>query len=230
MKPVQLPYVILPLEFITLLKRNLSVVSSADQIFDILRLNKALYHVLENSFKDLDDGRGLPKTMMALGWHNFRNRVASLYIYKAIYGQYPAKTDLHLVSDLIEFETKFRDQSVQSHSRTFMLAFYLKLAQIHIQQIENNKFLEMNFPTDQILGMLKVSQGRSDKADFLILLTMHLLTNLGEKTLAHSLIAGKNFNQVYELMTPESRKLLHDSLLSYCASIGESENFLYEKV
>lgn len=230
MKPVELPFINLPLEFITLLKRNLSVVSSADQIFDVLRPNKALYNMLESSFKDLDDGRGLSKTMMALGWHNFRNRVASLYIYKAIYGQYPAKTDLSLVSDLIEFENKFRDQSVQSHSRTFLLAFYLKLAQIHIQQKENNKFLEMNFPHDQILAMLKVSQGRSDKADFLILLTMHLLTGLGEKTLAHSLIAGKNFNQVYEQLTAESRRLLHDNLLSYCASIGESDNFLYEKV
>lgn len=230
MTSLHLPFVKLPEEFVTLLKRNMSAVASPEQVFDLLRPNKALYQLLETSFKELDDGRGLPKTMMALGWHNFRNRMASLYIYKTIYGSYPSRSDLTLVEDLILFESKFREQDVHSHSRTFLLGFYLKLAQLQIQKKENNKFLDLNFPTDQVLAMLKVSQGRSAKSDWLILMTAHLLTALGEKTMAHALISGKSFNEIYQRMDISSRRLLHQNLLAYSASVQEPDNFLYEKV
>lgn len=229
MQKFQLPHVILPAEFVTLLKANLPTVSSSSQVFDIIRPNQALYSVLEKGFQEFNDGRGLEKTMMALGWSNFRDRMASLYIHKAIFGNYPNKTSMELIEDIKELENRFMDNSVQSFSRIFLLGFYLRMANMQIQKRENNQFLEIKVP-EEIAPILKISQARSEKIDWLILIIMHLLYGLGEKLLINALASGKPFEELYELLTPDQRKLMLDNLLAYGTSIGEPDFFLYEKI
>lgn len=225
-----LPYVILPEEFITLLKSNLSTVTTPSPVFDHIRPNRALYELLDAAFDDLDDGRGLEKTMIALGWHNFRNRMASLYISKAIYGKFPNKTDLSLVEDLISFENNFSGSGVQSNSRIFMLAFYFKLAQLKLQKNSDQSQLDLNLPYQQLARVLKLSQGRSEKTDWLILISLHFLQGLGETGFTHSIISGQSFDEIYQFLSPQYRKLMHDNLLTYSASTGEGDMFLFEKV
>lgn len=229
MQKIQLPHVILPAEFITLLKANLPTVSSPDQIFTDIRKNQALYSVLENGFQEFNDGRGLEKTMIALGWSNFRDRMASLYIHKAVFGNYPDKTSMELVEDIKQLESRFMDNSVQSYSRIFLLGFYLRLANIQIQKRENNQFLEFKIP-DEVAPMLKISQARSEKIDWLILIIMHFLHFLGEKIVINALASGKNFEELYSHLSPESRKSMMDNLLAYGLSIQEPDLFLYEKI
>ena len=159
------PFVNLPQEFVTLLKSNLSVTNSAAPIFEILRTNPALISILDNAFKEFNDGRGLEKVMTALGWANFRERVASVYIYKSIYGNFPSKTDMELVEDIKLLENRFTDHSVNSYSRLFLLGFYIRLANLEIQNREDNKFLEIKIP-NEIGSLLKLSQGRSQRADW----------------------------------------------------------------
>lgn len=229
MQKFNLPYVNLPSEFITLLKSNLSVTTSPAPIFDVIRPNKALYLTLEKAFQEFDDGRGLEKTMMALGWSNFRDRTASVYISKFIYGDFPQKTSMDLVEDIKVLEQKYLDHGVHSFSRLFLLGFYLRLANIQIQRREHNHYLEIKVP-DEVGPILRLSQGRSEKIDWLILIVMHLLNAFGDKMLTNSLIAGKKFEEMYQLMSPEARKTMSDNLLAYGASIREQEVFLYEKI
>jgi len=229
MHKIQLPHVILPNEFLILLKINVSLSSASEPIFEVIRPNKALFLVLEKAFKEFDDGRGLEKTMVALGWANFRDRMASLYVYKSIYGNYPIKTSMELVEDLKLLELRFSNHSVTSLSRLFMLGFYLKLANIETQRKENNKYIDIKIP-DELGPFLKFSQGRTEKIDWLILITMHLLNGLGEKLLMNALVSGKKFSEIYNLMTPENRKDMMENLLAYGASIGEQDIFLYEKI
>ncbi len=230
MKELRLIYVKLPQEFVTLLKSNLSGQVEPSAVFNILRPNKALYSMLEKSFKHLDDGRGLEKTMLAQGWNNFRNRVASLYVSKAIYGHYPLKTDMSLVEDLIQFEQEFQGHGVQSNSRIFLLGFYLKLAQLNLQQVEGNRFFEIEISKSSVLKALKLTQGRSQRLDLLILTLSHLVQGLGEKTLTNAVVQGKSFSDIYDSMADRDRKLMHDNLLAYGSSIAEDDIFLYEKV
>lgn len=230
MKKLHLPFVNLPNEFITLLKSNLVINTSPAPIFDVIRPNRALMTILEKAFSEFDDGRGVEKVMLALGWSNFRERMASIYIYKAIYGNYPTKTDMGLVDELKLQEAKFLDHGVHSHSRFFLLAFYMQLAQIKLQEKENNRFLELKIPVDTILSILKLSQGRSERIDWLVLITMHLSHALTEKLVIHSLAGGKKFNDLYEMMSPDSKSNMHENLLAYGASIKEPELFLYEKI
>lgn len=229
MQKLHLPYVTLPTEFITLLKTNLSVTTSPAPIFDVIRPNHALYMVLERAFKEFDDGRGLEKTMMALGWSNFRDRVASVYVAKSIYGDYPAATSMELVEDILALEHKYIDHGVHSFSRLFLLGFYLKLANIQTQRRENNQFLEVRIP-DDIAPILRLSQGRSEKIDWLLLIITHLVNSLGSKMLTNALLSGKKFEDLYELMSVDARQMMSNNLLAYGASIREPDMFLYEKI
>ena len=229
MQKLHLPHVILPAEFVTLLKSNLSVTTSPAPIFDVIRPNQAIYLTLEKAFKEFDDGRGLEKTMIALGWANFRDRMASVYIYKAIHSEYPKSTSMDLVEDIKQMEARFTNHTVTSLSRLFLLGFYLRLANLQIQRRENNKFIEIKIP-EEIGAFLKLSQGRSEKIDWLILITMHLLNGLGDKLLMNALMQGKKFEELYELMSPENKRIMLENLLAYGASIQEHDVFLYDKI
>lgn len=224
-----LPFVNMPAEYVTLLKSNLSVTTSASPIFDSLRSNRALMMILETAFKEFDDGRGVEKVMLALGWANFRDRMASLFVYKMIYGDYPSKTDMELVEDIKFLESQYSDHAVHSFSRLFLLGFYLKLANIQIRERENNQFLEIKIP-HEIGTILKLSQGRSERIDWLILILTHLYHFLGEKLLVNNLISGKKFDEIYALLPKDARELMHQNLLAYGASINEPDVFLYDKI
>jgi hypothetical protein len=229
MKAIRFPYIRMPEEFLTLLKSNISVSTSPTPVFDIIRPNRGLSLILENSFKDLDDGRGIEKTMLGLGWPNFRERMASLYIYKSIYGNFPQKTQMDLVEEIKNLENKFQDFSVHGVSRLFLLGFYLKLANIDIQNKENNQFLEIKIP-DEIGPILRMSQGKTERIDWLILITFHLYHALGEKLLTNGLASGKKFEELYHVMPQEKREEMLANLMSYGASIQEPDIFLYEKI
>ena len=229
MKPIRFPYIKLPEEFLTLLKGNIAVSSSLTPVFDVIRPNRGLFLILEKAFHDLDDGRGLEKTMLGLGWPNFRERMASLYVYKSIYGNFPHITRLEQIADIKKLENRFQDHSTHGASRLFMLGFYLKLANIDIQNRENNQFLEIVIP-EEIGPILKLSPGKTERIDWLILITTHLYQALGEKLLVNSLSSGKKFDDLYHLMAADKREEMLSNLMAYGASIKEHDVFLYEKI
>jgi hypothetical protein len=205
------------------------VTSSPAPVFDVIKPNKALTSILEKAFKEFDDGRGVEKVMLALGWQNFRERMASIYVYKLIYGDYPGHTNMELVEDVKTFESRFMDHSVHGYSRLFLLGFYLKLANSEIQRREDNQFMEIKIP-DEVQSFLKLSQGRSEKIDWLILILAHLNLGLGEKLLMNGLISGKTFDELYQMLSKEVQEQMHQNLLAYGASIQEPDIFLYEKI
>lgn len=223
------PFVNLPTEFVTLLRSNLSVSNSTEPIFNIINSNRALYSILETAFKEFNDGRGLEKVMTALGWTSFRDRMASVYLSKSIYGDFPTRTNLDLIEDIKLIENRFSGHSVNGFSRIFLLGFYLKLANLEIQTKQDNKFLEIILPAE-IEPLLKISPVRSERIDWLILILFHLNAALGEGLLTKHLIAGKKFEDLYALMSKEDQEQMGQNLMAYSASIQEAEVFLYEKV
>ena len=140
MAKVNFPFVNLPNEFISLLKKNASYISYPSDVVSFLAPNKAIINILESAFSEFEDKRGLEKICLALGWLGFRDRFASIYVYKTVYGDFPKKSNLALIEDVKNFETRFESHSVNSSSRLFLLAFYLKLANFEIQSQEDNQF------------------------------------------------------------------------------------------
>jgi hypothetical protein len=231
MATLHLPFVKMPQEFITLLKSNLSVTpSSPAPIFDVIRPNPALYRVLEVAFAEFDDGRGIEKLMLALGWPNFRDRMASVFIYKSLFGDYPSKTSMELIEDLKQIEQDFSDHSVHGYSRIFMLGFYFKLANFKIRsRPEFAKNQEINIDPG-IPSILKLSQGRTEKLDWLYLIVIHLVQALGHEKVKKAIGEGRKLEELYAELEREQREQMLHNLLAYGASINEPDIFLYEKV
>ncbi len=229
MDKVAFPYVNLPKEFTALLKKNTSQLIHPSDVMVHLRSQKALFNVLEHAFSEFDEGHGLEKIFLALGWSSFRDRLASVYVYKTIYGDFPKKTNLTLIEEMKLFEARFLAHSVNSSSRVFLLSLYLKMANLELQTIENNQFFELKIPSE-VDQLLNLSQVKSDKIDWLILIVYHLQLGIGEKMLTNCLINGKNFIEIYELLSKNDKELMSRNLLAYGASIEDSELFLFEKV
>lgn len=229
MQKLVLPYVVLPEEFVALLRSNLSGVTSATPVIDVLKKNRALFAVLEKAFGEFSDGRGLEKTLLALGWSNFRDRMAGVYVYKAIHGYFPRQTTMGLANEAIELEQRFAGHCVHGYSRSFLLGFYLILANLTIQKRESNRYLEIKIP-ESVSALLRLSQGRSEKVDWLVLVGWHLLAALGDKLVLQSVAAGKTIEDLYPLMGKDERRWMLENLLSYGASIGEDDFFLFEKI
>ena len=229
MQILKLPYVKLPAEFVTLLKSNISISNSAAPVFDILKTNKSIYLILQNAFKEFDDGRGIEKILLALGWENFRERMASMYMFRELHGQYPASTNMELVDDIRKLEAQFSSHTVHTFSRLFLLGFYLKMADIQESKKENPGTLELKIPFE-IASLLKLSQGRTERTDWLILSLWHFTSALGDKAVMGALVDGKKFDDIYRMLTPRAREKMSDNLLAYGASINEEDIFLYEKI
>ena len=185
--------------------------------------------ILERSFKEFDDGRGVEKVMVSLGWAHFRDRFASLYIFKSIYGHFPQKTDMSLVEDIKNLETLYSDFSIQSFSRLFLLGFYLSLANIEVRHKEGQSNVPLDLPIE-VLDVMRLSQVRSERIDWLILMIWHYISYMGKSQLMQKLMTGASFSDLYQALQPEQQLHLTQNLLTYGASILEDEVFFYEKV
>jgi hypothetical protein len=225
----QLPHIIMPKELVTLLRTSLAVTSSPGPVFEHLRGNRGLMMLLERAFQEFDDGRGVEKVMIALGWSHFRDRFASLYIFKSIYGHFPQKTDMSLVEDIKNIETLYSDFSIQSYSRLFLLGLYLSLANIEVRHKEGQLNVPLQLPIE-VLDVMRLSQVRSERIDWLILMVWHFISYLGKQQLIARLSSGASFSELYKEISPEEQLHFTQNLLTYGASVQEDEVFFYERV
>ncbi len=225
----QLPHILMPNELVTLLRTSLAVTNSPGPVFEHIRPNRGLMMLLERAFKEFDDGRGVEKVMIALGWSHFRDRFASLYIFKLIYGHFPQRTDMGLVEDIKNIETLYGDFAIQSYSRLFLLGLYLSMANIEVRHKEGQLNVPLQLPIE-ILEVMRLSQGRSERIDWLILMVWHFITYMGKAQLMSRLSSGATFSELYKEITSEQQLHLTQNLLTYGASVQEDEVFFYERV
>jgi len=229
MSRIKLPYISLPHEFLILLKANFSTAPTPTSIIEVIKDNRAIYKIFEMSLAEFSDGQNLEKAINVLGWSNFKERIASIFLHKEIYGDYSFKTHMHLIEEIKVFETRFRDHSVTSFSRLFLLGFYLKLANMELLLLEDTAHIDLQFGSD-IDTIINLSQGRSEKIDWLLLIVFHLNFFLGHEQLSHRLKQGLSFEQIYHLVSPNDQLIMSQNLLAYGASIKETDFFLFEKV
>jgi hypothetical protein len=222
-----LPFLILPEEFIHLLKSN--HITALPSIIDTIHANKALCHILEGAFKEFNTQKGVEGILNSLGIENFRDRVASIYIYKSIYGTYPNQTNLDLVEGIKNFEGRFQNYSIHGHGRLFLLGFYLELANLKIQHELGERAQELSIP-NSIEECLKLSQGRSHLIDLQILLLTHFSLALGEQEVLERLKRKEGFDIFYQHLSSGARDQMAKNMLAYGASIQAPDIFLYEKV
>jgi hypothetical protein len=223
---LNLPALVLPQEFVHLLKSP----SAATAAQDMLRVSNGLTMVMERAFREFDEHRtGLTKVATALGWANFRERMASVYVFKALHGSFPDKTDMELVADIHEFENRFSEKSVAGNSRLFLLGFYLRLLNTYLAMRADGGGEGVLIPAS-VERILNLRQVRTDKADWLVLLCWHLDIYLGTDELVRLISAGVKWEELFRRLSDPQRFQLISNLLSYGASIQEEDPFLYERI
>jgi hypothetical protein len=94
---------------------------------------------------------------------------------------------------------------------------------------EDRAHIDLQFGSD-IDTIINLSQGRSEKIDWLLLIVFHLNFYLGHEQLSHCLKQGLSFDQIYHLVSPNDQLIMSQNLLAYGASIKETDFFLFEKV
>jgi hypothetical protein len=229
MDKLQLPHLILPAELLTLLKLNLATSIAPETILQTISANPALLLLLERTMAEFHGGRSLENALTALGWPGFRDRLASIYVYKAIHGIYPALTYLDLIDEVRDLEVRFGAYGTSGNSRVFLLGLYLKLSNLKLLREAAGKFLELRIPLE-LDGLLKRTQGRSEKLDWLLLIVTHLHEGLGEAVLSKALATGEPLDAIYPRLSPEDRERMFKNLLSYGASIREPDMFLDDRI
>jgi hypothetical protein len=136
---------------------------------------------------------------------------------------------MELVDDIKKTESTYMDHGVYGHCRLFLLGFYVRLANIQNHARLDNEFTEIKI-SEQLHTLLNLSEGRTKKIDWLVLILMHLTQSLGEEKLMILIKSGQKFNEIYELMSIDERENMLTNCLAYGASINEPDFFLYEKV
>jgi hypothetical protein len=225
---VELPTLILPREFLGLLKY--SNPSDMEKFLgQVMQSSPALHLAVLNAFSEFNEHHiSIDKVAINLGWDNFRNRLASFYILKAMTGLFPGKTDLNTLDEIIAFETRFKEKTQINNGRLFMFGFYLKMVSYHyLSQDSLSSGMHFGPAFEDYFSFITM---KVEKIDWLLILLWHLDQGLGRDKLMQSLAAQKNWYDLYALLDFEQRKSMVFNLLSYGASIGEDDPFVYERV
>lgn len=228
---IHLPAIVLPTELIDLLKDPSAATTGLDSpVSRMLRKRPATSLILSRAFAEFDEHKvGLEKIFVTLGWAHFRDRMSSVYFFKALHGSFPEKTDMDLVDEVKHFETRFQDRGISGQSRLFLLGSYLKFYNIYLSHRgdESAAKVDVPFSVDRVLSH---SQIRSDRPDWLILICWHFDAYLQTSPLVTALKGGATYQSLFGQLTKAQQQQMISNLLSYGASIQESDPFLFERI
>ena len=228
---IHLPAIVMPTELITLLKEPNAAMTGLDSPFSrMARKSPGTVLILERALTEFNEHNiGLEKIFVTLGWSHFRDRMTSVYLFKALNGAFPDKTDMDIVDEVKSFETRYRDKGITGQSRLFLLGLYLKFYNIYLSQREDGASGGVSVPinVDRILG---VSQVRTDRPDWLILVCWHFEAYFQVTPLLEMLKHGATYQTLFAQLTKGQQQQMISNLLSYGASIQESDPFLFERI
>ncbi|MBF0297960.1 MAG: hypothetical protein HQK51_04530 [Oligoflexia bacterium] len=254
---IKLPSVLLPPEFSKLLQFNLhqfDKMDGLDSIYDKIDLSIHTKIIIEKFFQHITGKRGVHNFLRYLGWINFRDRFGSVYLYFMLYDRYPEVTDTELVKDILDLENKLAKYSVDGHSRSFLLFYYLKMASIHIlknkifdqEQSETEKISEQITESfiipDEIYQLLDYSEIKTWYIDWVVLILWHFNSYLGKDKMRELLFKKDstdskeskdfggdkikfNYQNFYSILTGDQKKEFASNMLAYGHSIGVKDIF-----
>jgi hypothetical protein len=219
----------LPKNFSFLCRVNMSETQSRSLVDKYVVRDPFTLNVLENALKNKNDQRGIEQILMSLSWLNLRDRLASLFVGKVFYGVYPNSIQMDLIEDVKEVENRFVDFQLDGYSRTFLLGTFIKFHNLQSLSFDSlgDHQIEIHPQTTEILKLAKI---KIEKIDYVILFIHHLLSLIDFEEIKKLILEKFSFQQIYEALSLNERKMIHDNFLAYSTSINEFDFFLYDKV
>lgn len=217
----------LPYQFTSLLRGNMQVGgNSLDNIRVFINSQRSMVVLINLIFQDLGKKLEIGSIIKAVGWTGFRDRITNAYVDYALTGEFPSKPNIHNISSIIDLEEDVKPYTVAGFSRGYLLGFYLRMAQIQMEQTGK----DFSIVTDELIKILKLSKIKIVKVDWLLLSLYHLEGYLGRDLLLSEIDKGVRFEKLYEKLTEDQMSVMMGNLLSYGYSIGDHEIFYSKTV
>lgn len=191
---------------------------------------KGLYELVRKNFTDIDPYGAADKLVKSLGWSGFRDRLAAIYLNYMWRGSYGESNDLRTVQEILSLEQFLSTNTVQNYSRSFLLGFYLKSAELSGLIIPDDFQLKSLVSDEELKGMLKAMGSRVIKIDWLILQLLHFRSYLGFSKLVQMLNRACSYAELYGELSMDQREEMAKNMLAYGASIEEINIFIERPV
>jgi hypothetical protein len=211
-----LSYAKLPDSFCMLLRAEGHGKNSMDDVFDRCYQTDIPFRALFNRlFPEILKMKVKPER---LGRAAIKEKLAASYMEK-----YRSIDSLDQIKRL---EQTFSDFTVDGHSRSFLLGFYLKMSILSNNpghdQVSHEILTEL---TTLLPPYLKLTRAKVWRIDFIALSLWHYHNFLGSDQLSELLKRGISHADIFRKLKIEERELLAANLLTYGMSIGETESF-----
>ncbi len=218
-KSLNLPFVQMPDYYTRLLVANIQNNTATNTNLEMYFADHPhLSALIKKIFKDIDAEGFIGKILLINGFTGIRNRLASAFIEHASTGIFPEQVNQNLIKEALQLEHNWRHFTPQGFSRGFLLGFYLKMASV------SNR-ISANLIQDRHLEYMKLSQGKSQRIDWLMLSVLHFDYFLGPERYMSCIKAQMNFDAIYATLSEEEKRVMCLNMLAYGSSIGDMSFF-----
>lgn len=225
------PFVVLPDDFTHLLKANMQSTSKGFGGLKTYVLERPdLSRLVQKGFVDIDPEGRVERIIKAVGWFGMRDRLANIYLTKLFTGKFPEKAPSNFLGEILKFEEKMKNQTVDGYSRAFLLGFYLRYALVELKASRPEESLDNMISTSNLLSLMKLSRSRVVKIDWLLLVLSHFVSFIGKETCENQLQKSSQFDTLWKILSNEQKELMTSNLLAYGAAIQDSEIFVSDLV
>lgn len=207
---MEFPNTFVDRHFAHLLGRELHSSERTDRwIAQYIVRHRGFHRMILYCFEDVGDR--IESILSALGWTNFRDRLAGIFLHYAREREFPRRSDFQEARHLVEFEGRVTAYTTSGHSRAFLLALYLELAGLRVPE--------------GALALLDKGRAKVVRIDWAILLFWHFLEYLGEEELGRLLDQRKGLGTLQDTLKEEQRDQLYGNLLLYSYGIDDQDFF-----
>jgi hypothetical protein len=221
----------MPAEFCGILKTNFGNLKDPHQyILDQFSGNKALKMMLFGRFKIVKDSMSLEEIYQSFGWKLFRDQLTAIYLYRYEYKNYPVSLDIIELDQIVQFEEKFYPYSLLHDSRSFLLAFYLKMAEITFWKYSGGAKIDLISSAETVFSLMENVKTKNPRIDWLILSLWHFQEYYGDEKLLSMLDTNDfNYKSLYSGLDKKYQTIMTSNLIQYGLSVGDYQSLVGKK-
>jgi len=221
----------LPDYFITLLKSNMaSRVNFISEVTNYIMHYPAFLGLIKKYFRDVDEQIRLDVILKSMGWENFRNKMALIYINFENKGMYLNDLDSSYLSNLLALERQVSSFITSDNSRAFLLSFYKTLGTIKLERLPEKKNYVLPELNHRTTALLEYANSKIKKVDVVLIILEQLIHLLGYEPVKKILSEKYPFSAIYGQMDDRIKEAFIKNLLIYGQSVNEVDLFVKDTI
>lgn len=213
---VELPGVLLPNYFITLLRANMNgTLGTAENFQQYVLQNPPLHAIFQQTFASVDSKIRLDVIYRNCGWIGIRNRLASVFLFRQRHGYFDGHHHLALLNEILAAEEDLAGQIVDGYSSLFLFYFYLENIQILHPHAMNGEWKAFFGDRGELKKYLRLVRVKNPQIDWVLLQLGNFHYFLGPELLLNFLQKDTKYLQLYSALTQEQQEHCLKNFLAY---------------